>query len=61
MHRSNRKKQRRWSSLYARPIDVGGIVVFRPPFHCLAVIRSKMPHIQSWIMKEERTNGHDAV
>ncbi|ASS87729.1 hypothetical protein GLN3_12190 [Geobacillus lituanicus] len=61
MHQNNRKKQRRWSSLYARPIDVGGIVVFRPPFHCLAAIRSKMLHIPSWIMKEERTHGHDAI
>ncbi|KJE25897.1 hypothetical protein LG52_2853 [Geobacillus kaustophilus] len=39
-------KQRRqgWSSLYARPIDVGGIVVFHSPFRCFAAIRSKLSH-----------------
>jgi|GEM_PF-2308100 len=55
------KKHRRWSSLYAKPIDVGGMVVFHPPFHCLAAIRSKMPYIRLGIMKEEMNHGHDAV
>ncbi|MGZ0084377.1 hypothetical protein ACWNXI_01895 [Caldibacillus thermoamylovorans] len=61
MHRNNRKKRRRWSSLYARPMDVDNTAVFSPPFHCLAAIRSKMMHIRLGIMKEEMTNGHDAI
>ncbi|TLS32578.1 hypothetical protein FDK15_12905 [Geobacillus thermoleovorans] len=61
MHQNNRKKQRRWSSLYARPIDVGGIVVCRPPFHCLAAIRTKMSYMRLGITKEEMSHGHDAI
>lgn len=36
-----KQRCRGWSSLYARPIDVGGIVVFHSPFRCFAAICSK--------------------
>ncbi|ADU92841.1 hypothetical protein GYMC52_0337 [Geobacillus sp. Y412MC52] len=55
------KRRQGWSSLYTRPVDIGGAVVFHPPFRCFAAIRSKVSYQGSLIMKEEMTNGHDAI
>ncbi|MBB6283517.1 hypothetical protein HNR34_001864 [Geobacillus subterraneus] len=52
------KRRTRWSSLSARPVDVGDVVVFHPPFRCFASMRPKRSY--AWIsMKMYHKGGDD--
>lgn len=44
------EKRRKGSScLCVRPMDVGDMVVFHPPFRCFVGIRSKLSNVWLWM------------